>query len=189
MVGRCHNPNWNNYFTKTYYKDKGITVCDEWRNCFDVFKKWALENGYSDGLSIDRVDEDGNYEPSNCRWITYEENRRRALANARSKTRNSKSSGTKSQNRVAENVITQHHPNQKWEVRECGSHYGRWWIETIRENYLTYSEATQRARQLTEEAKHNYSGRVFVRRKMEKGSEIDKVLYCGDTFLKQYNIK
>ena len=75
MVGRCHNPNWNNYYTKTYYKDKGIIVCDEWRTDFQTFKKWAIENGYSNILSIDRIDPDGNYEPSNCRWITIEENR------------------------------------------------------------------------------------------------------------------
>ena len=83
MVGRCHNENWNNYFTKTYYRDKGIVVCDEWRYSFENFKAWALENGYEDNLSIDRIDANGNYEPSNCRWITYEENRRLGLANAR----------------------------------------------------------------------------------------------------------
>jgi len=75
MVGRCHNPNWNNYFTKTYYKDKGIIVCDEWRNDFEKFKKWAMENGYRDDLSIDRINSNGNYEPSNCRWIPLNINR------------------------------------------------------------------------------------------------------------------
>ena len=86
MIGRCHNTNWNNYFARTYYREKGIVVCDEWRYSFDTFKHWALENGYNDTLSIDRVDSDGNYEPSNCRWITYNENRKRGLENAR-KTR------------------------------------------------------------------------------------------------------
>lgn len=78
MVGRCHNPNWKNYFTTTYYRDKGITVCDTWRYDFHAFKDWALANGYADDLSIDRIDPDGNYEPQNCRWITLEENRKRA---------------------------------------------------------------------------------------------------------------
>ncbi len=78
MVGRCHNQNWNNYYTKTYYRDKGITVCDEWRFDFQNFKEWAMSNGYSDTLSIDRINPDGNYEPCNCRWITLEENRARA---------------------------------------------------------------------------------------------------------------
>ncbi|MDF2844777.1 MAG: hypothetical protein K0R00_3203 [Herbinix sp.] len=81
MVGRCHNPNWNNHFTTTYYRNKGITVCDEWRFNFHAFKEWAFNNGYSDLLSIDRVDSNGNYEPSNCRWITLKENRSRARKN------------------------------------------------------------------------------------------------------------
>ena len=83
MVGRCHNTNWNNYFSRVYYREKGITVCDEWRYSFENFKCWALANGYEDTLSIERIDSDGNYEPSNCRWITYNENRRRGLDNAR----------------------------------------------------------------------------------------------------------
>lgn len=55
------------------YKNRGITVCDEWRNSFDAFYAWAIANGYSDNLTIDRINNDGNYEPSNCRWATYKE--------------------------------------------------------------------------------------------------------------------
>lgn len=78
MVGRCHNKNWKNYFTTTYYRDKGITVCDKWRNSFASFRTWAMQSGYLEGLSIDRIDSDGDYEPKDCRWITLDENRRRA---------------------------------------------------------------------------------------------------------------
>jgi len=52
------------------YKEKNIQVCDEWRNDYMAFRKWALDNGYQKGLSIDRINNAGNYEPSNCRFTT-----------------------------------------------------------------------------------------------------------------------
>ena len=74
---RCKNPNDQSYKN---YGGRGITICDEW-NDFSNFYKWAMENGYSDEklpsgrnkLSIDRIDVNGNYEPSNCRWATDKE--------------------------------------------------------------------------------------------------------------------
>ncbi len=56
------------------YVEKGITVCSEWIRNFPVFKKWALANGYRSGLQIDRRDNDGNYSPKNCRFVTPSEN-------------------------------------------------------------------------------------------------------------------
>ena len=63
MISRC-------YYGNHRYKQLGITVCDEWRHNFIAFRDWALSNGYADDLSIDRIDGEGRYEPSNCRWIT-----------------------------------------------------------------------------------------------------------------------
>ena len=55
------------------WEGRGIKVCDEWRESFTVFKDWAEANGYKEDLTIDRIDVNGNYEPSNCRWITKQE--------------------------------------------------------------------------------------------------------------------
>lgn len=69
MKERCqssNNPNYKNYGRR------GIAVCSEWQD-FQPFYDWAMMNGYRDDLTIDRIDVNGNYEPSNCRWVTVKE--------------------------------------------------------------------------------------------------------------------
>lgn len=71
MKNRCFNPKCKAFKD---YGGRGITVCDEWVSDPDSFVEWALSNGYEYGLAIDRIDNDGNYEPNNCRWVTAAEN-------------------------------------------------------------------------------------------------------------------
>lgn len=71
MIDRCTNP--NNKFYKNY-GERGISVCDEWLASLENFYEWAMKNGWVKGLSIDRIDNNGNYTPENCHWITVSEN-------------------------------------------------------------------------------------------------------------------
>ena len=77
MRQRCNNPNKESY---GYYGGKGVSVCDEW-NDYKTFKDWAINHGYQDALTLDRIDPNGNYCPQNCRWITRSETTARANKN------------------------------------------------------------------------------------------------------------
>ena len=79
MLNRCRRKK-DKYYQR--YGGRGISVCEEWHS-FPQFYEWAIANGYKDNLTIDRIDVNGNYEPSNCQWLTQSENSKKALEDRR----------------------------------------------------------------------------------------------------------
>ncbi len=71
IKGRCYDKNNSSY---TNYGKRGIKVCKKWKNDFKKFYNWAIENGWKEELQIDRIDNNGDYRPSNCRFVTLQEN-------------------------------------------------------------------------------------------------------------------
>lgn len=78
MISRCYNPKNKKYYR---YGERGISVCKEWKNDYNSFYSWCINNGYRIGLTLDRINNNGNYEPSNCRWATRKQQQRNMCRN------------------------------------------------------------------------------------------------------------
>lgn len=86
MKQRCLNERNSNYKN---YGGRGVRICPKWKHHFVLFRSWALNNGYTESLTIDRINNDGNYEPSNCQFITRSENAKKTRRNINAFTRKS----------------------------------------------------------------------------------------------------
>ena len=75
---RCYNPNKDTF---NYYGGRNVEMCQDWKEDFINFYNWSMEHGYKEGLTIDRINPSGNYEPSNCRWVTMKEQQNNKLNN------------------------------------------------------------------------------------------------------------
>ena len=144
MLHRCHKPSPSQYKDGTvyHYYLKGVSVCDEWRSDFEAFYSWALLNGYMPGLTIDRIDPDGDYSPENCRFLTKRENSLRARKNAVSDEYSEK------YRKGLGRYYTVLHL--------CGTNFG-----VVDRVHLTYHDTLLRYRELRKELKR---GRVLLRR-------------------------
>ena len=115
MKQRCLNPKDKFYFC---YGGRGINICSEWldqENGFINFYNWAIENGYKEGLTIDRIDNDGDYCPENCRWISVSENSRKKRT-------------TKIDIATAQEIRTRINENWHDLAREYGCTHGNIWF-------------------------------------------------------------
>lgn len=150
MKQRCQNPKCVVYRN---YGQRGISVCDEWQK-FEPFLEWALNNGFQKGLDLDRKNNDGNYEPSNCRWVARREN----INNRRNTIKITVDGETLPDTLWAEKVGVNRAVLTGW-VRNHGHEYASYRIKDILENGYTPKDYGYSHRR---PVRHVESGEVFV---------------------------
>lgn len=124
IISRCFDSKNTSYKN---YGGRGITVCDEWKNNYILFKQWALENGYEEGLTVDRINNNGDYSPENCRLVSPK------IQNINKRIRKDNTSGQVG--------VVRH--NGKWEARigidNKNKYIGR--FEELKDAILAYEKA------------------------------------------------
>ena len=148
MKQRCQNPK---HTAARWYYEKGIRVCDEWQS-FKKFEKWALSNGYADDLTIDRIDSEKNYEPSNCRWVSRSENARGATHVSAKGRREIK-------------------PTGNYEIVYKVTNF----FEVVEERGYSYRRAIQRLDEVRTNEKNSEG--YYFKRKIDKNKEVGTIYF------------
>lgn len=136
MRGRCLRKSHPKYHR---YGGRGISVCDEWLD-IKGFSEWALNNGWKQGLTLDRIDNDGNYCPENCRWISVSENSR-------------KKSSTKINKETAEEIRSRKNENWYDLAKEYGCSYGNIWSIMNNVTHVPELECSKAVKRIKEKNK------------------------------------
>ena len=119
MKTRCYNKNNYKY---NRYGGRGIIICEDWLNNFELFYNWAMLNGYKDNLTIDRIDCDGNYCPENCRWVSVSKNSKNKKNFIISEKQAEEIRGRK--NEKIRDLAKEYHcsPSTIWQIRKYLTH-------------------------------------------------------------------
>lgn len=136
MKSRCYSKSNPKYYR---YGGRGISVCDEWLD-IKVFSEWALNNGWKQGLTLDRIDNDGNYCPENCRWVSVSENSR-------------KKSSTKIDNKIAEEIRSRRNENWYDLADEYGCTHGNIWFIMNNVTHVSDMECSKAIKRIKEKNK------------------------------------
>ena len=168
MRQRCNNENAENY---KYYGGRGIYVCNEWENDFSLFALWSFANGYNDNLTIDRIESNGNYEPSNCRWISKKEQ----TNNRSSNTKYTYDGETHTLSEWADIYkINKETFYTRWSNGKRGTElFAPAKIKTKNREPIEYNGKTQTIRQWSEEYNINYSTLI---KRLDSGIDISTAL-------------
>ena len=168
MRQRCNNENAENY---KYYGGRGICVCNEWENDFSLFALWSFANGYNDNLTIDRIESNGNYEPSNCRWISKKEQTNNRSSNTKytyDGETHTLSEGADIYKMNKETVYT------RWSKGKRGTElFAQTKIKKENRKPIEYNGKTQTIRQWAEEYNINYSTLI---KRLDSGMDISIAL-------------